>query len=92
MVLMAVAKFEFTFWMPIFAKIAVRAAKKADRKANKIHVWVLFMEVNVRFMKDLYTPHIDPAQRNASDQRQLGRVSGRGGEIVVYDRFAQRAV
>lgn len=34
MVLMNVAKSEFTFSMPIFAKMAVRAANPADRTAQ----------------------------------------------------------
>jgi hypothetical protein len=34
-VLMAVAKLESTFLMPILAKIAVRAAKNADSNAGK---------------------------------------------------------
>ena len=35
---MAVAKFEFIFCMPIFARIEVRAAKNADNNAYTIHM------------------------------------------------------
>jgi hypothetical protein len=37
-VLIAVAKFELTFSMPIFASIEVNAAKNADSSANSIHI------------------------------------------------------
>jgi hypothetical protein len=38
MVRIAVAKFEFIFSIPIFAKIEVKAAKKADNNAYTIHI------------------------------------------------------
>jgi hypothetical protein len=37
-VLIAVAKLEFTFATPTFAKIAVKAANKADRIAYNCHI------------------------------------------------------
>ena len=38
---MAVARFEFTPSMPIFAKIEVRAAKRADSSAKIIHILIV---------------------------------------------------
>jgi hypothetical protein len=38
-VLIAVAKFEFTFSMPIFAKIDTSAAKNAESKAKTTHIY-----------------------------------------------------
>ena len=37
-VLMAVARFEFTSLIPIFARIEVSAAKTEERIANKSHI------------------------------------------------------
>jgi len=46
-VLIATAKFEFMLSSPILAKIAVNAAKKAAKRANKIHIMLFCFYVRV---------------------------------------------
>ena len=58
-VLIAVASVEFTFSIPTFARIDVKAANTADSAANTIHMmYIFFLNILLCLLVYLYTVYI----------------------------------